>query len=141
MPIEKFSHIAIAVQDLEAQIAHYRDVLGLRLLSREVIEDQQVKVAMFEVGESRLELLEPLTPESPVGRFLQKKGEGIHHVAFAVSDLRADLDRAKKKGLRLIDEHPRPGAHGAQIAFLHPKSTYSVLTEFCDEGDSKDAKD
>ena len=133
MKIENISHVAIAVRDLEAQIAIYRDVLGLELVSLEQVDDQGVKAAMFQCGQVRIELLEPLGDDTPVGRFIEKRGEGIHHIAYRVQDLEGTLGELSERGLRLIDTAPRPGAHGAQIAFVHPKSTGGVLTEFCQE--------
>ncbi|MCA9666590.1 MAG: methylmalonyl-CoA epimerase [Myxococcales bacterium] len=131
--MENISHVAIAVRDLEAQIAIYRDVLGLELVSLEQVDDQGVKAAMFQCGQVRIELLEPLGDDTPVGRFIEKRGEGIHHIAYRVQDLEGTLGELSERGLRLIDTAPRPGAHGAQIAFVHPKSTGGVLTEFCQE--------
>ena len=134
MAIKQISHIAIAVTDLEQQVAFYRDVLGLPLVCREEVADQKVKVAMFQVGEARIELMESTAPDGPVGKFVAKRGEGIHHIAYEVDDLPGSLRALKDKGVRLIDEKPRGGAHGAQIAFVHPKSTFGVLTELCREG-------
>lgn len=133
MKIENISHVAIAVRDLEAQIALYRDVLGLEMVSREQVDDQGVNAAMFQCGEVRIELLEPLGPDTPVGRFIAKRGEGIHHIAYRVADLPASLAELAERGLRLVDDKPRSGAHGAQIAFIHPKSTGRVLIELCQE--------
>lgn len=132
MSIEKISHIGIAVRDLEQQVAFYRDVLGLRLTGTETIEDQQVKVAIFQVGESAIELLCPTSAESPVARFLDQKGEGIHHLAYQVEGIQETLDGLSKNGARLIDETPRKGAHDKRIAFIHPRSTFGVLTELCE---------
>lgn len=131
MAIRKISHIGIAVRDLEQQKAFYRDVLGMKLLAEEEVVDQMVKVAMFEVGESRIELLEPTSAESPIAKFLDKRGEGIHHVAYEVDSVGESLAQYKAHGVRLIDAAPRAGAEGAEIAFLHPKATFGVLTEVC----------
>ena len=131
MSINKIAHIAIAVENLNEQIVHYRDVLGLELLGEEVVESQGVRVAFLKVGESTIELLEPLDASSPVAKFLLKRGQGLHHIAFDVDDLVDSLDRLREKEIQLIDETPRPGSHGSQIAFLHPKSTHGVLTELC----------
>jgi methylmalonyl-CoA/ethylmalonyl-CoA epimerase len=139
MPIRKISHIGIAVRDLEEQKKLYGGVLGLELVAEEEVDDQKVRVAMYRVGESRVELLEPTAPDSPIARFLDKRGEGIHHVAYEVDDVRPMLGRIKGEGVRLIDEEPRPGAEGQNIAFLHPKSTFGVLTELCQPGDSEDS--
>jgi methylmalonyl-CoA/ethylmalonyl-CoA epimerase len=134
MSINKIAHIAIAVDNLAEQIRHYRDVLGLELVGEEVVEDQGVRVAFLKVGESTIELLEPLHDASPVAKFIAKRGQGIHHIAFDVDDLDESLQGLRQKEIRLIDENPRPGGHGCQIAFLHPKSTHGVLTELCSAG-------
>lgn len=126
---DKISHIGIAVKDLEAATAFYRDVLGLPLQGVEEVAEQKVRVAMFPVGESRVELLGATAPDSPIARFLEKKGEGIQHLAFAVPDIEAALAALKARGVALIDETPRLGAGGHRIAFLHPKSTGGVLIE------------
>ena len=132
MSIRKISHIGIAVRDLDQQVAFYRDVMGLEYQGTEVVEEQQVRVAIFRVGESAIELLEPTSPESPVAKHLDKKGEGIHHLAYEVEGIQQTLDDLKQKGARLIDQGPRDGAHGKRIAFIHPKSTFGVLTELCE---------
>lgn len=132
MGINKISHIGIAVRDLDQQVAFYRDKLGLELLGFEEVKDQQVKVAIFKVGESNIELLTPTSPESPIAKFLDKRGEGIHHLAYDSDGLEALLGTLEEKGVDLIDKKPRPGAHGARIAFLHPRSTFGVLTELCE---------
>ena len=130
--IKKIDHIGIAVKDLQAQIKYYTEVLGLSCTGIEEVKDQKVKVAMFAVGEVRIELLQPLTDDSPIARFLEKKGEGIHHLAFQVTDLEGNLKRLKEQEIQLIDRQPRIGAGGHKIAFLHPKSTFGVLTEMCE---------
>ncbi|MBN2829575.1 MAG: methylmalonyl-CoA epimerase [Candidatus Cloacimonetes bacterium] len=131
--IKKLSHIGIAVKDLDKAIEFYQS-LGLTLESIEEVESQKIKVAFFPVGtECRLELLCPTSEDSPVAKFIEKKGEGIQHIALAVDDLPAELQRADEMGIQLIDKAPRPGAHGADIAFLHPKSTGGVLLELCKE--------
>ena len=132
MGIDKIAHIGIAVRDLAAQLRLYRDLLGLELVREEVIADQGVKVAMLKVGESTVELLCPTSADSPVARFLDKHGEGIHHVAYQVPDLQAELQQLEAQGLDLIDREPRAGAHGKKIAFLHPRGTFGVLTELCE---------
>jgi len=134
MQTKKINHIGIAVKNIEVSGPFYRDVLGMALEGTEEVAEQQVKVAFLAVGESRIELLEPTSPTSPVARFLEKNGEGIHHVAYEVADLEAVLADLKAKGVRLIDEVPRAGAHGTRIAFLHPKATGGVLTELCQPG-------
>ncbi len=131
METKKISHVGIAVRDLEAAIPFYRDSLGMQLEGTEVVAEQKVRVAFLVVGESRIELLEPTAEDSPVAKFLEKNGEGVHHIAYEVDDLQASLDRLKEEGVRLIDDKPRDGAHGARIAFLHPKATRGVLTELC----------
>ncbi len=135
MAIERLSHIGIAVRDLDAQVRFYRDTLGLALEAIEEVPDQQVRVASFRLGEASLELLTPLGPESPIARFLEKRGEGLHHLAYAVADLPAELAALAGKGVDLIDKSPRPGAAGQRIAFLHPRSTFGVLSELCEGGE------
>lgn len=125
----KIDHIGIATQRIEDAAAVWRDALGLELDASEEIVSQGVKVAMFAVGESHIELLEPLVPNSPVGKFLEKRGPGIHHIAVRVEDIRASLAKLKAKGLRLIDEVPRVGAGGCLVAFIHPATTNGVLLE------------
>lgn len=126
-------HLGIAVSNLEESIRYYEDVLGFKCYSIEEVKDQKVKTAFFKVGQTKIELLESTSPDGPIGKFIEKKGEGIHHIAFAVEGLQESLDEAKEKGIRLIDEKPRAGAEGLNIAFLHPKSTHGVLTELCEE--------
>lgn len=128
---KKINHIGIAVNSLEASIPFYRDQLGMEFEGSEVVEDQKVKVAFLVVGESRIELLEPTCDESPVAKYLEKKGEGIHHIAYEVEDVAKALEEMKEKDVRLIDQTPRRGAHNAIIAFLHPKASGGVLTELC----------
>lgn len=130
----KISHIGIAVKSIESSLPYYRDVLGMYFEGTEEVAEQKVRVAFFAVGESRIELLEPTSPDSPVAKFLEKNGEGIHHVAYEVEDLAAALAGLKAQGIRLIDETPRGGAHGTRIAFLHPRATGGVLTELCQAG-------
>jgi methylmalonyl-CoA/ethylmalonyl-CoA epimerase len=129
--MKKINHIGIAVNSLADQIPFYRDILGLQEAGTEEVPDQQVKVAMFYVGEVKIELLEPTTEESPIARFLEKKGDGIHHIAYETDDIEGTLAALKQQEVRLIDEEPREGAHGTRIAFLHPKSSGKVLTEIC----------
>ncbi len=131
--IKKVSHIGIAVRNLDVSIEFYKK-LGLELEAIEVVESQKVRVAFLPVGsEVRIELLEPTSDSSPIAKFLEKKGEGIHHLAFATDKLQDRLDQLDKDGFRLIDKTPRDGAHGADIAFLHPKGTGGVLLELCEE--------
>ncbi|BBM82518.1 methylmalonyl-CoA epimerase [Candidatus Uabimicrobium amorphum] len=131
--IKKVDHIGIAVKSIAEQVAYYRDVLGLPFLGEEEVENQQVKVAMFQAGEIRIELLEATSDESPIAKFIAKKGQGIHHVAYHSDNIKEDLDNAKKQDIRLINETPQMGADNKQIAFMHPKSTFGVLTELCSE--------
>ena len=124
-------HIGIAVKDLNASIKYYEEVLGLNCYAIEEVADQKVKTAFFLVGGTKIELLESTDPEGPIGKFIEKKGEGIHHLAFAMEDVNAALQDAESKGIQLIDKSGRNGAEGLSIGFLHPKSTFGVLTEFC----------
>lgn len=126
-------HIGIAVSNLEASIKYYEEVLGLSCYAIEEVADQKVRTAFFKIGDTKIELLESTDPEGPVGKFIEKRGEGVHHIAFAVNNLESCLNEAKEKGVKLIDEKPRNGAEGLSIAFLHPKSTGGVLTEFCED--------
>lgn len=130
--ISKIDHIGIAVKNLDEQIHFYSDVLGLPLAGIEIVPDQKVRVAIFSVGETRIELLEPTSDESPIARFLEKRGQGIHHIAYLVRDLEGNLEVLEKKNVELIDRKARTGAGGYKIAFLHPKSTFGVLTELCE---------
>jgi methylmalonyl-CoA/ethylmalonyl-CoA epimerase len=135
MNITHIEHLGIAVKSIEACLPYYEGVLGLTCYNIEVVEDQQVKTAFFRAGQTKIELLEATGPESAIAKFIEKKGEGIHHIAFAVPSVQNALDEASSKGVQLIDKAPRGGAEGLQIAFLHPKSTCSVLTELCMEGE------
>lgn len=129
---EKVDHIGIAVADLDEALKLYRDQLGLVCKGTEVVEEQKVKVAFLPVGESKIELLESTDPEGPVGKFIEKKGGGVHHLSFRVSNIEEKLEQLKQQGVALIDQKPRYGAGGAKIAFLHPKSTGGVLIEICE---------
>ena len=124
-------HIGIAVVNLEESINYYEKVLGLECYAIEEVADQKVRTAFFRVGDTKIELLESTDPEGPIGKFIEKRGPGIHHLAFAMENVGESLKHAREQGVRLIDEVPRKGAEGLQIGFLHPKSTYGVLTEFC----------
>lgn len=126
-------HIGIAVKNIEESIAYYEQVLGLSCYAVEEVADQKVKTAFFMVGQTKIELLESTDPEGPIGKFIEKKGEGVHHLAFAVDNLESALQETAEKGIQLIDKAPRKGAEGMHIAFLHPKSTFGVLTEFCED--------
>jgi methylmalonyl-CoA/ethylmalonyl-CoA epimerase len=127
--MKKINHLGIAVKDLDAQIAVYRDQLGMSFEGTEEVPSQLVKVAFFSVGESRVELLMPTSPESPIAKYLEKNREGLHHVAYEVEDIRAAMAEAKAKGPQLLAEEPKPGAHHTLVCFLHPKTTGGVLTE------------
>ncbi len=129
---EKIDHIGIAVKDLDQAIRLYRDQLGLKIKAVEEVDQQKVKVAFVPISETNLELLEPTDPSGPVGKFIAKKGEGIHHISFNVSDLEGKLKQLREEGIELIDQEPRNGAGGAKVAFLHPKSTGGVLIELCE---------
>ena len=129
--ISQIKHLGIAVNSIEEHRPYYEQVLGLTCYSIEEVPDQKVKTAFFKVGQTKIELLEPTSPDSTIAKFIEKRGEGIHHIAFAVPDVQQSLDEAASKGVQLIDKAPRPGAEGLQIAFLHPKSTRGVLTELC----------
>ncbi len=124
-------HLGIAVKSLDESIPYYEMLLGTPCYAVEEVKDQRVKTAFFLVGQTKIELLESTDPEGPIGKFLEKKGEGIHHIAFAVSDATEALKEAEEKGLTLIDKQSRKGAEGMEIGFLHPKSTHGVLVEFC----------
>ena len=131
--IQKINHIGIAVSSLNDQVPFYRDILGLTHLGTEEVPNQKVLVAMFRVGEVTIELLQPTDPESPVARFIEKHGEGLHHISYHVDDLEAAIAGAVAKGVEMIDPVPRPGAHGTRIAFMHPRSSGRVLTELTEE--------
>jgi methylmalonyl-CoA/ethylmalonyl-CoA epimerase len=126
-------HIGIAVLSLENAIPFYEKVFGLKCYNIEDVGDQKVKTAFFMIGETKIELLESTDPEGPVGKFIEKRGEGIHHIAFAVKNIGESLKHAVEQGVRLIDTRPRKGAEGLDIAFLHPKSTSGVLIEICED--------
>jgi len=132
MKISHIEHIGIAVKSLEEAIPFYEQVLGLKCYAIEEVKDQRVKTAFFKVGQTKIELLEATDPEGPIGKFIANRGEGVHHMAYAVENLQDCLKEVEAKGVRLIDQQPRIGAEGMHIAFLHPKSTAGVLTEFCE---------
>jgi methylmalonyl-CoA/ethylmalonyl-CoA epimerase len=133
MKTKNIEHIGIAVISLSDSIRFYEDVLGVKCYKTEEVPDQKVKTAFFRIGETKIELLESTDPEGPVAKFIEKRGEGIHHIAYAVEELDSALAEASSKGIKLIDSVPRKGADGMNIGFLHPKSTFGVLTEFCEE--------
>ncbi len=124
-------HIGIAVSNLEEAVSYYEQVLGLECYAIEEVKDQKVRTAFFRVGESKIELLESTEADGPVGKFIEKRGQGIHHIAFAMDDTDQALKEAEARGVQLIDKSSRKGAEGLKIGFLHPKSTFGVLTEFC----------
>jgi methylmalonyl-CoA/ethylmalonyl-CoA epimerase len=132
MTVKRINHIGIAVNSIDEQIPYYRDILGLSLESIQVVVDQKVKVAFFKVGEVRLELLEPTESSSPIAKFIEKRGQGVHHLAFGVADLPGRIEELKRAGIQMIDQTPRLGAHDMKIAFIHPRSTFGVLTELCE---------
>jgi len=126
-------HIGIAVKSLDEAIPYYEKVLGLKCYNIEEVPDQKVKTAFFMVGQTKIELLESTDPEGTISKFIEKKGEGIHHLAFAVDKIEEGLSDVAAAGVKLIDQTPRKGAEGLTIAFLHPKSTFGVLTELCED--------
>ena len=125
-------HIGIAVSNLENAIRYYEDVFGLKCYIIEEVPEQKVRTAFFLVGQTKIELLESTDPEGPIGKFIEKKGEGIHHIAFAVGNIKEQLIHSEKMGVKLIDNTPRKGAEGLDIAFIHPKSASGVLIEICE---------
>ncbi len=131
--IKKIAHVGIATESIGVTADFYR-LLGLEMDTMEVVEDQNVQVAMMKVGDSAVELIEPLDESSPVARFINKRGEGIHHITFEVDDIQGMLEKLKQANIKLIDEEPRTGAEGALIAFIHPYSTGGVLIELCQPG-------
>ncbi len=134
MKLSHIEHIGIAVKSLESAIPLYEEMLGLKCYAVEEVAEQKVKTAFFKIGETKIELLESTDPDGPIGKFIEKKGEGVHHIAFATADgLQKSLDELSDKGVQLIDKSPRKGAEGLNIAFIHPKSTSGVLTELCED--------
>jgi len=136
MNLSHIEHIGIAVKNMDESIKFYEEVLGLKCYAVEEVKDQKVKTAFFQIGQTKIELLESTDPEGPIGKFIEKRGEGIHHIAFAAKGLESSLGELKNKGIKLIDENPRRGAEGLNIAFLHPKATFGVLTELCEHPSS-----
>ena len=134
MKISHIEHLGIAVKNIEESLPFYEDVLGLKCYNIETVEDQKVKTAFLKVGDTKIELLEPTSPDSPIAKFLETRGQGVHHIAYSVADgVQNALVEVEAKGVRLIDKAPRKGAEGLNIAFLHPKSTEGVLTELCEK--------
>lgn len=129
----KLDHIAIAVKNLEESLKFYEDAMGLTLDGVEIVKDQKVKTAFLQVGDTHIELLEPTEPDSPVGRFIAKRGEGLHHIAIKVEDIEKHLENLDDKEIMLIDKEPKIGANNKRIAFVHPKSTSGVLLELCED--------
>lgn len=132
--LKKINHIGIAVQSIDETLPFYRDQLGMSFKGAEEVAEQRVRVAFLQIGESKIELLEPTSPESPIARFLEKNGPGIHHLAYEVEDIEVAMQKLEAEGARMVDKVPRNGAHGARIAFIHPKSSGGVLTELCQSG-------
>ncbi|MCX7823806.1 MAG: methylmalonyl-CoA epimerase [Syntrophobacterales bacterium] len=128
----KIDHIGIAVKSIEEARKLYEDILGLRYEGSETVAEQKVTTAFFPIGDTEIELLESTDPDGPIAKFIEKRGEGIQHIAFRVDDIEKALEELKKQGIQLIDEKPRIGAGGARIAFLHPKATGGVLIELCE---------
>lgn len=134
MKLTHIEHIGIAVKSLETAIPFYEEMLGLKCYAVEEVADQKVKTAFFKIGQTKIELLESTNPDGPIGKFIEKKGEGVHHIAFATEDgVQKSLEELDSKGVQLIDKAPRKGAEGLNIAFIHPKSTLGVLTEICED--------
>jgi methylmalonyl-CoA/ethylmalonyl-CoA epimerase len=131
MEITHIEHLGIAVKSIEEQLPYYEGVLGVRCYNIEEVADQKVRTAFFKIGQTKIELLEPTSDDSTIAKFIEKRGEGIHHIAFAVPDVQDALNEVESKGVQLIDKAPRKGAEGLSIAFLHPKSTCGILTELC----------
>jgi methylmalonyl-CoA/ethylmalonyl-CoA epimerase len=131
-PVKAINHIGIAVRSIEAQREFYENTLGAVFEGFEEVASQRVRVGFFRVGDVLLELLEPSDPASTIAAFLDKRGEGLHHVAYTVEDIEARIAELKQSGLRMIDNAPRPGAHHMRIAFVHPKNTFGILTELCE---------
>ncbi|WP_077618717.1 methylmalonyl-CoA epimerase [Bacillus sinesaloumensis] len=131
--IKKIDHIGIAVSSIEASLPFYTDILNLTLDGIEEVESQKVRVAFIKIGESKLELLEPLSPESPIATFIEKRGEGIHHIALGVTSIEERIQEIKQNGIQMLADEPKLGAAGAKIAFMHPKSTGKVLYELCEK--------
>lgn len=129
--IKSLNHIGIAVQDLESSLEIFQKLLQIKNVHYEIVEDQKVKIASFEIGSVRIELTQATEETSPIAKFISKNGEGIHHLAFETDNITSELQRLKSESFRLIDETPRSGAHNMLISFLHPKSTNSVLIEIC----------
>jgi len=135
--LKKVDHIGIAVKNLDETIPYYTDTLGLTVLKIEEVVSESVRVAFIDAGNVKLELLEPMSEQSAIHSFIEKKGEGIHHIAFGVEGIEERMNELREKGVRILNEQPKIGAGGAQVAFLHPKSSYGVLYELCDKSGLK----
>jgi methylmalonyl-CoA/ethylmalonyl-CoA epimerase len=133
METTHIEHIGIAVKNLEESIRFYEETFGLKCYAIEEVKDQKVRTAFFQIGQTKIELLESTEREGPIGKFIDKKGEGVHHIAFAVKEIESALRETEEKGIQVIDKQPRKGAEGLDIAFLHPKSTFGVLVELCEK--------
>ncbi|HLR11048.1 MAG TPA: methylmalonyl-CoA epimerase [Sporosarcina sp.] len=131
--MERVDHIGIAVKNIESALSYYTETLKLPLLAIEEVESQKVKVAFLDAGNVKIELLEPMDVQSPVAKFIDKRGEGVHHIAFGVANIRERMTQLKEKGVQLLQDEPKIGAGGAEVAFLHPKSSYGVLYELCEK--------
>lgn len=131
--MNKVDHIGIAVKSLDESLPYYIHTLGLEVMAIEEVASQGVKVAFIDAKNIKIELLEPTTEESPIAKFITKRGEGVHHIAFGVSDIRTRMKELQEKGVRLLQEEPKPGAGGAEVAFMHPKSSFGVLYELCEK--------
>ena len=133
MDLTHIEHIGIAVKDLNESIKLYEEIFGLKCYAIEEVKDQKVKTAFFKIGQTKIELLESTDSEGPISKFIEKRGEGIHHIAFSAKNLKSSLNELKNKGIKLIDEHPRKGAEDLNISFIHPKSAFGVLIELCEK--------
>lgn len=131
--LEDIDHVGIATADLEAEVERYRRAFGIEPVHRETVESQGVEEVLFRAGTSYVQLLRPLGPDTPVGKFLARRGEGVHHIGFRVRDIRAAIDRLDRAGLRLIDPEPRAGSRGTTVAFVHPKAAFGTLIELVEE--------
>ncbi|MCX8117717.1 MAG: methylmalonyl-CoA epimerase [Desulfobacterota bacterium] len=130
--LKKIDHIAIAVHNLEEAARFYQEVMGLTLSGVEVVTAQKTRVGFFKIGESNIELVQPTEPDSPLVKFLETKGQGIHHICFEVDDVESEVKAFLERGATMVDQKPRPGAHDSKVAFVHPKSTGGVLIELCE---------
>ena len=136
--MENIDHIGIAVKDLDERVTYYTNVLGMKLINVEEVESEQVRVAFIDAGNTHIELLEPLTKESAIYKYLEKRGEGIHHIALAVTGIEQEMEKMRGEGARLLSEQPKIGAGGAKVVFIHPKSSYGVLYELVDRSSAKE---